>query len=150
MIGGSDKVLWVDEVAPAAEIIVRAVRRHWPQYVFHNADDDHAMDPAQLSALPVPSGREFFLYRDMGAAQDWLQSGATDNNKNALVSVILGNRRKPALGQRSITLVGGDWTGELAALLADIQTAFDGFAKNPPADGNLSAPGPLPHAAERE
>ena len=63
MIGGSDKVLWVDEAAPAAELIVRAVRSHWPQYVFQNSDDDHATDPSQLPTLPAPTGREFFLYR---------------------------------------------------------------------------------------
>ena len=40
MIGGSDKVLWVNENAPAADLILSAVRQHWPSFVFQDADDE--------------------------------------------------------------------------------------------------------------
>ena len=63
---------------------------------------------------------------------------------------ILGNRRKPDLGLRSITLVGDDWTSELAAILTDIQAAFEAFAKKHPPNGKAAGVGPMPHAAERE
>lgn len=127
MIGGSDKVLWVPKSAKAADVILRVVRRHWPKYVFQNADDD-APEPAQPSALPAPTGREFFLYRDRNAAKAWLKSGATAKNKNTLIYVILGKDLKPARGLRSITLVATDWTGALAKCLADIEAEFDALS----------------------
>jgi hypothetical protein len=150
MIGGSDKVLWVDENAPAADLILRTVRQHWPIFVFQNANDDKPLDAATSSGLTKPAGREFFLYRTAEAAQHWLQLGATDENKNTLIHVILGNRRKPDVGLRSITLVGDDWTGELAAILADIQSAFDGFTKKRLPNGQPASVGTMPQAAERK
>jgi hypothetical protein len=150
MIGGSDKVLWVDENAPAAELILRVVRQHWPHFVFQNADEDQPLDAAKSSGLTQPTGREFFLYRTAQAAQDWLQSGATDRNKKTLIHVILGSRRKPDLGLRSVTLVGDDWMGESAAILAGIQAAFDGYTKKSPPNGQVAPLGPMPHATERE
>jgi hypothetical protein len=150
MIGGSDKVLWVPEKAPAAKLILKSVRRHWPKFVFQDADDDLPLDPAKLPSLPVPKGREFFLYRDMKAAKEWLKSGATLKNKNTLIYVILGKRRKRDLGLRSITLVGGAWTGVLGTILADIQAAFDGCRKNGPPNGQVAPLSPMPHAVERE
>lgn len=149
MIGGSDKVLWVDENAPAADLILRVVRQHWPSFVFQNADDDQPLDAAKSSNLTQPAGREFFLYRTAEAAQDWLQSGATDDNKNSLIHVILGNRRKPALGLRSVTLVGDEWTGELAAILVDVQRAFDGFPKKH-VPSTPAAPMGTAHVAEQK
>jgi hypothetical protein len=150
MIGGSDKILWVDENAPAGELILRVVRQHWPSFVFQNADEDQPLDAAQSAGLTQPTGGEFFLYRTTEAAQDWLHSGATENNKNTMIHVILGNRRKPELGLRSVTLVTDDWTGELAAILADVQAAFDGVPKKHPPNGKAAPVGSIPLAAERE
>jgi hypothetical protein len=150
MIGGFDKVLWVDENAPAADLILRIVRRHWPNFVFQDAEEDQPLDAAKSSGLTHLAAREFFLYRDTEAAQEWLHAGATDNNKNTLIHVILGNRRKPELKLRSITLVGDDWTGELAAILADIQTSFDAFTKKPLPNGKVAPVGPMPQTTERE
>ena len=150
MIGGSDKVLWVDASALAADVILRIVRQHWPRFVFQNADEDQPLDAANSSRLTQPDGREFFIYRTAEAAQDWLQSGATDDNKNTLIHVILGKRRKPDLGLRSVTLVGDDWTGELAAILADIQAAFDGGTKTHPPNGQAAPVEAMPYAGERE
>src|SRR5438552_3464110 len=82
MIGGSDRVLWVDENAPAADLILRVARQHWPSFVFQDADEDQPLGAAKSAGLTQPAAREFFLYRSVEAAQDWLQSGATDNNKN--------------------------------------------------------------------
>ena len=102
------------------------------------------------AGLTQPVGREFFLYRTADAAQHWLRAGATESNKNTLIHVILGNRRKPDLGLRSVTLVADNWTGELAAILADIQAAFDGFTKKHPPNGKAAGVGHAPQAAERE
>jgi hypothetical protein len=139
MIGGSDKVLWVDENAPASDIILRIVQQHWPSFVVQNADEDQPLNAAKSAALTQSAGREFFLYRTAETAQNWLQAGATEDNKNTLIHVILGSRRKLDFGLRSVTLVGDDWTGETAAILADIQAAFDGLAKKGSPNG-LSAP----------
>ncbi len=150
MIGGSDKVLWVDENAPAADLILRTVRQHWPSLVVQNADEDQPVDAANSFGQAQPSGREFFLYRTAEASQEWLQSGATDSNRNTLIHVILGNRRKADLGLRSVTLVGDDWAGELAAILADIQAAFDAIAKKHPPNCQAAPLGLVPLPSERE
>ncbi|MCI0684647.1 MAG: hypothetical protein L0Y71_21330 [Gemmataceae bacterium] len=132
MIGGCDQVLWVDEKAPAADVIVRAVRRHWPDFVFQNVDDDQPITPDSDLWLPSPTGREFFLYENAASAQGWLAQGATPENRNAMIHVILGNRRNAALGLRSITLVSGAWTGILDAILSSIRTDFEEFVESHP------------------
>jgi hypothetical protein len=149
MIGGSDIVLWVDENAPAAEVILRVFRQHWPDFAFQNADDDQPLAPS-ASGHPQPSGREFFVYRTLAAAQEWLQSGATEANKNTMIHVIVGNRRKADSGLRSVTLVGDDWTGELAAILMGIQAGFDGFANKFSLNEKTAPVGPMQHVVERE
>lgn len=132
MIGGCDQVLWVVETAPAADVIVRAVKRFWPQFVFQDADDDQPITPESDLWLPSPTGREFFLYQNAAVAQSWLDQGATPENQNSMIHVILGNRRKADLGLRSITLVSGAWTGLLAAILGAIRTDFEDFAESHP------------------
>ena len=149
MIGGSDKVLWVDEDAPVADLVLRVVRQHWPNFVFQDADADQPLDAASPLLTP-PTGHEFFLYRTAATAQEWLEFGATDNNKNTLIHVILGNRRKPELRLRSVTLVGDDWTGEMALILSDIQAAFDNTTTKHSANDHVFPAVVMPHVAERD
>jgi hypothetical protein len=150
MIGGTDNVLWVDENAPAFDLIVSAVRQHWPHLVLQNADEDLPIEPSKSSDLTILLGREFFLYRNAAAAENWLNEGVTESNKNTMIHGLLGNRRKPDRRVRSITLVADDWTGELAAILKDIQEAFDNFSKKHLPNGTATPLGPVPHVAERD
>src|SRR5262245_26301105 len=118
MIGGTDVVLWVREDVPAADVILRTVRRSWPGFVFQNADDESApFAPPTGPWLPRPSGREFFVYRDERAARAWDEHGATPENTNTMLHVILGNRRQPGTDLKSLTLVCGGLTGEMKTIV---------------------------------
>jgi hypothetical protein len=97
MIGGTDVVLWVRDDLPAADLILRTVRRHWPGFVFQDADDPNPPRALDTFVLPTPSGREFIVYRD---------------------------RRKPEAGLRSLTLVCGRLSGEMAKLIDDVRAGF--------------------------
>jgi hypothetical protein len=122
MIGGTDIVLCVHEDIPTADVIFRAVRQHWPAFVFQNADDESApFSPRTELWLPQPSGPEFFIYRDEQAARNWDEDGATPENANTMLHVILGKRRQPQSGLRSLTLVCGTLTGDMKVLIDDIR-----------------------------
>src|SRR5437899_2528389 len=107
MIGGIDVVFWVPENMPASDVILRSVRRHWPGFVFQNAEDPAPLPKTENHWLPEPSGREFFLYKDNDAAISWLENGAVPENLGTVLYVILGNRHQAELGLRSLTLVCG-------------------------------------------
>ena len=124
MIGGTDVVLWVREDLPASDFILRTVRRHWPDLVFQDADDPTLPSQSLHGWLPQPSGREFFVYRDLPAALSWHEHGAIPENTNAMLHVILGNRRKPEAGLRSLTIVCGDLSGEMKSMIDEVEIAF--------------------------
>jgi hypothetical protein len=124
MIGGTDTVLWVSEGAPAADIILRTVRHHWPDCVVQNADDDVPLPHREGGWLPEPPGREFFIYKDDAAAANWLEHAAAPENVNTMLYVIVGKRRKPDLGLRSLTLVCGDVAGTMRTIIQDIIAGF--------------------------
>ena len=72
MIGGTDIELTIPSDVPAADVIFRTVRRHWPNFVFQDADDETAPYAATTDGmLPKPAGPEFFVYRDKQAALSW-------------------------------------------------------------------------------
>src|SRR5437879_5940925 len=91
MIGGTDVMLEVQAGVPVSDVIFRAVRRHWPAYVYQNADDETTPFTRSPGAgLPKPTGREFFVYRDEQAALSWDEHGAIPENFNTMLHVILG------------------------------------------------------------
>jgi hypothetical protein len=139
MIGGTDIILAVRRNIPAADVIFRTIRRHWPNFVFQNADDDSAPFTPQVGPwLPQPSGREFFIYRDADAARSWDAYGATPENRNAMIYVILGKEPPPGADLGSVTLVCGDLTEEIRTILDEIARGFTDY---------MEGPGPLWEAA---
>ena len=124
MIGGTDVIFWVRDDIPAADIIFRTARRHWPDYVFQDADDPEPITPNPGRWLPEPSGPEFFIYKDEAAALSWDEHGSTPENDDAMLHVILGDRRRPELGLRSLTMVSGELTGEVEAIINELRVAF--------------------------
>jgi hypothetical protein len=124
MIGGTDVVFWVRDDLPAAELILSTVRRHWPQFVFQNAEDASPLPAPNGSGVPQPSGREFFVYKDGSAARNWQEDGAVPANANTMLHVILGHGRKPEAGLRSLTLVCDEQTGEMNSIIDDIKRTF--------------------------
>ncbi|HLN31908.1 MAG TPA: hypothetical protein VK395_29525 [Gemmataceae bacterium] len=125
MIGGVDVVLWVRDDIPATDVIFRCVRHHWPKLVFQDAEEDSMPYSAQSSQwLPRPAGPEFFIYRDEEAARSWDAQGATPDNANTMLYVILGKRRQAKTGLKSLTLVCGDLTGDMRRIVDEIAASF--------------------------
>lgn len=134
MIGGTDVEFWVPTAVPAGEVVLRAARRYWPDYVIENAlDESPYFKPRAELGVPLPPSPEFFIYRDEKAAQDWAEHGATPENANQMVYVIVGKRTRPGAGQRSVTVVVGSREGEMQAFLNDLGNVF-GDAPNGAAD----------------
>ena len=125
MIGGIDVVFWVRDDISAAEVILRTLRRHWPNFVIEDADDPAPFLPNPGPWLPTPAGREFFAYKDEASAMSWEELGATPENRDAMIYVILGNRRRQELGLRSLTLVCGHLTGQLKRIVEEIDESFE-------------------------
>src|SRR6516225_9367155 len=121
MIGGTDIEFRVAENVQVGEIILRTVRRYWPDYVIENAlDESPYFKPRAGLEVPTPPSPEFFIYRDEEAAQDWEEHGATPENANQMVHVILGQGTRADSGQRSVTVVVGSRDGEMQELLNDL------------------------------
>jgi hypothetical protein len=123
MIGGVDVVFWVRDERAAVDAILRIARRHWKDYVFQNADDLAPLPRIDDSRTPVPSGDQFFVYRDAAAAASWEDQGAVPENANTMLHVLVGKRRQPGTHFRSLTVVCDELTGEMADMIAEIRAA---------------------------
>jgi hypothetical protein len=126
MIGGTDIELTIRSDIAAAEVIFRTVRRHWPNFVFQDAEDETVPYTVPTDGiLPEPAGPEFFIYRDKQAALSWDKLGADPENFNTMLHVILGEEEPADSGMRSLTLVCDDLVGEMRELVEDIETGFE-------------------------
>ena len=147
MIGGTDVVLAVRPGVSPAEIILRVVHRYWPLCLYQNADDEGA-------PLPLPAGTtprldpEFFLYRDEESARSWDEFGATPENQNSMLYVLLPNARSPE--PQEVTVVCGELVGEMTALMAEIEAELSGGTNGKQGNGTESSGGKLPGASVRE
>jgi hypothetical protein len=135
MIGGTDFEFWVAEGVSAGDVILHTVARYWPEYVLENAlDESPYYKPRTDLGTPQPPSSEFFIYRDEKAAQNWAEHGATPENANEMVHVILGKRVRPTLRERSVTLVVGSRAGEMQAFVSDLSAQFGESIKVSPAE----------------
>jgi hypothetical protein len=128
MIGGTDTVFWVRDDVPVADIILRAVRRHWPDYAFQDADDTQPAARPLDGKLPQPKGTEFFVYRDVRSAKLWDRYGAAPSNRNTMLYCIVDHRSQPEAHLGSLTIVCDEPTGEVKTILDEIETAFRDIA----------------------
>ncbi|MBI1914461.1 MAG: hypothetical protein HYS12_06940 [Planctomycetes bacterium] len=125
MIGGTDLICPVRSDIPISDVIFRVVRRHWPRYVFQNADESGPFTPHAGPWLPRPSGREFFVYRDEESARSWEEHGAIPEILGTMLYVILPAERSLLVPvATSVTLVCGELTGETGEVVQEIQGTF--------------------------
>ena len=88
MIGGRDIVLSGPTRPDEAERIIRTLRPIWPNLVVQDATADEPYDHDELERAG-PQLREFLVYRDTSAFSSWAEHGATPDNTDALLHVIL-------------------------------------------------------------
>ncbi|HZK79430.1 MAG TPA: hypothetical protein VFC46_00145 [Humisphaera sp.] len=125
MIGGTDVVLEIGAGVRAADAILRAVRRHWPRCVYQNADDESApFTPFEGDWPPQDVDREFFVYKDEEAARSWDADGATPENDNTMLYVIVPEKPADRTTVPTLTVVCGEPSGEVKAILDDIESSL--------------------------
>jgi hypothetical protein len=131
MIGGTDVVLEIGAGVQAADVILRAVRRHWPRCVYQNADDESAPFTHYDGEWPPQAvDREFFVYRDEEAALSWDADGATPENDNAMLYVIVPEEPADRTTIPTLTVVCGEPSGEVKAILEDVKSSLKENSRN--------------------
>ncbi len=88
MIGGRDIVLPGATEADEAKLIIDILRPRWPNLVVQDANSDVPYSHEELEGHPVQL-REFFVYRDQTAFASWVKDGATDDNSDSLLHMII-------------------------------------------------------------
>jgi hypothetical protein len=119
MIGGTDVILEVKPGVSPADVIFRVVRRYWPQCLYQNAGDESAAQPVPPGTTLPTLEPEFFLYRDEEAARSWDEFGATPENGNSMLYVLLPEPTVEAPGSPTVTVVCGELVGEMRAMMAE-------------------------------
>jgi hypothetical protein len=126
MIGGTDVVLKARADFPVADLILRTVRRHWPDFVIQDADDaSRSFTPRNGVWLPKPTGQEFFVYRDETSARSWDEFGAMPENANTMLHVLVGHEADATDPFLEVTIVCDADTGEVASMLEEIRAGFE-------------------------
>jgi hypothetical protein len=148
MIGGTDVVLEVKPGVSPAEVICRVVGRHWPHCVYLNADDESAPLPLPKGTTPPGLAPEFFLHQDEESVRSWDEFGATPENRNTTLYVLLPKAGSPE--PQELTVVCGELVGDMAALMAEIEAELSAGTKAKHANGEESSGGQMPGAAVRE
>jgi hypothetical protein len=90
MIGGADLVLHGRTKAHDTDILVRGIRSEWPRALIQRADDVDAT-PIRSFRLPVFGPAELIVYRDPASYQSWRDHGATADNQDGMILVIVSD-----------------------------------------------------------
>ena len=87
MIGGADLV--VNGAMPQdADLILRTMRTEWPSGLVQASDSTEAV-PFREVRFPVSGPIELIIYRDMPSFESWRHAGATPENQDAMMHVIV-------------------------------------------------------------
>jgi hypothetical protein len=88
-VGGVDVVIEGEGCPGEGLFIVGCLRAHWEHLVVQDAEADYTVgshDPA------IGAMREFFVYRNPDAFDSWEHDGATSDNRDAMIHVLIGDR----------------------------------------------------------
>jgi hypothetical protein len=115
MIGGADIVLHGQTKAHDTDLLVRGIRSEWPRAVIQRADEDDGI-PIRDFRFPVIGPTELIVYRDDASYQSWRSKGATADNQDAMIHLIVVDD--------SVTLVVDRPDSALAALARELLGAL--------------------------
>lgn len=87
MIGGRDIVVDGRTTPNDGTVVIETFRRMWPALVVQDANQPSPTE------TPAFDAREFFVYRDQEAFASWREHGATSENADRLIHVIIENDR---------------------------------------------------------
>lgn len=131
-IGGHDIVLEVPPDTPIFEVILRSVRQRWPGAYFLGAGGD---DPELIDSAGLPpraeEGREFFVFRDRGAADSWMDEGATAENENTMLHFLIPEN--PGGSPGTVTMVFDIPSAEMRSFADALASGFRDSRRTVPA-----------------
>ena len=88
MIGGTDIVLLGPTMPQDADLILRTVRMEWPHALIQAVDSSEAI-PFRDVRFPVTGPVELIIYRDAASLEAWRSRGATPENQDAMMHLII-------------------------------------------------------------
>ncbi len=110
MIGGTDLI--ASGTTPQdADLILWTMRTQWPDGLVQAGDSTEAL-PFRSIRFPIKGPIEFMIYRDAAAFDSWRVNGATPQNQEAMMHLLVG----PA----SITIVVDREDSPLASLAREM------------------------------
>lgn len=115
MIGGADIVLHGQTKAHDADLLVRGIRSEWPRAVIQRADEENGT-PIRALRFPILGPTELIVYRDDASYQSWRSEGATADNQDAMIHIIVDDD--------SVTLVVDRIDSALADIARDLLEAL--------------------------
>ena len=115
MIGGADIVLHGQTKAHDADLLVRGIRSEWPRAVIQHADKDDGI-PIRAFRFPIIGPTELLVYRDDASYQSWRSKGATADNQDAMIHLIVSDD--------NVTLVVDRTDSALADIARDLLEAL--------------------------
>jgi hypothetical protein len=107
MIGGVDTSIGGRVDREDIDVLLRLFHAGWPGGVCESSDGAIVISLRRAVGKGAP-GEEFFVYRDEASKASWDEHGLTDDNGEAMVSVIVANDY--------IALVSGESTSESGSL----------------------------------
>lgn len=115
MIGGADLILRGRTKPHDTDMLVRGIRSEWPDAMIQPVDRNDATSIRSLR-FPVLGPTELIVYRDAASYQSWMEHGATAENQEAMILIIVTGD--------AVTLVVDRPQSDLAALAWDLLSAL--------------------------
>ena len=125
MIGGTDIILVGPSHLGISDLILRVCRDRWSDCHFQNADslDVHKIDDPWVWTLGTLS-KEFFVYRDAEAANNWTTDGASREATNTMLHFILRDLSQDGLLYAEVTLVCDQLDAAVSSIADSLRSGF--------------------------
>lgn len=114
MIGGADLVIDGPTWPEDADFVVRSLRSLWPDAVLQGVNERAARSIRSIR-FPVGTPAEVLIYRDPDSFVSWDTHGATEDNQDALVHLIVS--------PKSVTVVVDRHDSPLADAIREVLRA---------------------------
>ena len=113
MIGGEDLILPGKPRPDDGDFMLRYLSYAWPDAIVEDAASPNCMPiRCLLPMLRAPAPREFFVYRNEASFGSWQQTGATNDNGDEMIHVLIGSDEITCVVDRQ-----DSWSGRLVLQL---------------------------------
>jgi hypothetical protein len=126
-IGGVDVLLQARTGDCIADVILRACSKLWehdkPYFQDAGSTEIHALSDPWVWRVGTAS-REFMVYKDRRAVEQWRIEGATRRNENTMLHFLIGGHEATPPGIVEVALVCDRLTPAIRQLARELQTSF--------------------------